>query len=115
MLRTFGSSEPEIALRAYLYLIGAVAFRRSVSYGELAWQIKRGGPNPLAKPLELLTRWCKTNGLPALTSLVVQEATGLPAPGFTAVSRSEIPDEQKRVWDYDWFAILPPTVEELKT
>jgi hypothetical protein len=55
------------------------------------------------------------NGLPALTSLVVQEATGLPAPGFTAVSRSEIPDEQKRVWDYDWFAILPPTVEELKT
>jgi hypothetical protein len=55
MLRTFGSSEPEIALRAYLYLIGAVAFRRSVTYGELAWQIKRGGPNPLAK-----TRWCKT-------------------------------------------------------
>jgi hypothetical protein len=46
---------------------------------------------------------------------VVQEATGLPAPRFTAVSRSEIPDEQKRVWDYDWFAILPPTVEELKT
>src|SRR5712671_6379707 len=88
MLRTFGSSEPEIALRAYLYLIGAVAFRRSVTYGELAWQIKRGGPNPLAKPLELLTRWCKTNGLPALTSLVVQEATGLPAPGFTAVEHA---------------------------
>ena len=62
-----------------------------MTYGELARQIKRGGPNLLAKPLELLTRWCKTNGLPAMASLVVEDATGLPAPGFTAVSRSEIP------------------------
>jgi len=51
--------------------------------------------------------------LPALASLVVEQATGLPAPGFTATSRDEIPREQERVWEFDWYAILPPTIEEL--
>jgi hypothetical protein len=51
--------------------------------------------------------------LPALASLVVERATRLPAPGFTAVGRDEIPREQERVWDFDWYAILPPAIEEL--
>jgi len=45
--------------------------------------------------------------------LVVERATGLPAPGFTAVSRAEVPAEQERVWDYDWLGIVPPGIEEL--
>jgi hypothetical protein len=51
--------------------------------------------------------------LPALASLVVEQATGLPARGFAAVSRDEIPREQERVWAFDWYAIFPPTIEEL--
>src|SRR5882672_4505444 len=111
--RQFGNIEKESAARAYLYLIGVAADRKSVTYEELSEAIKRGGPNLLAKPLGLLSEWCEANELPALASLVVERATGLPAPGFTAVSRSEIPAEQERVWDYDWFAIYPPTIEEL--
>jgi len=54
------------------------------------------------------------HSLPALASLVVEQATGLPAPGFAAVSRDEIPQEQERVWAFDWLAIFPPTIEELR-
>jgi hypothetical protein len=45
--------------------------------------------------------------------LVVEQTTGPPAPGFAAVSTDEIPREQERVWEFDWYAILPPTIEEL--
>jgi hypothetical protein len=76
-------------------------------------RIKRGPPNLLAKPLALITRWCQHQSLPALASLVVEQATGLPAPGFAAVSRDQIPREQERVWAFDWYAIFPPTIEEL--
>jgi hypothetical protein len=36
----------------------------------------------------------------------VEQATGLPAPGFDAVSRDEIPREQERVWAFDWYGIF---------
>jgi hypothetical protein len=113
MARAFSGSEPESALRAYLVLIGRAADRQIVTYGQLSQQIKRGGPNLLAQPLNLLTHWCQAHGLPTLTSIVVEQATGLPAPGFGSVTRSEIPNEQAKVWDFDWFAIHPPTTEEL--
>jgi hypothetical protein len=105
MAREFSATEPESALRAYLVLIGCAADRKTVTYEELSRQIKRRGPNLLARSLDLLTQWCKASGLPALASLVVERSTGLPAPGFTAVSRGEIPAEQERAWDFDWFAI----------
>ena len=94
-------------------LIGCAADHQTVSCDALARRIKRGGPNLLAKPLGLITRWCQHHRLPALASLVVEQATGLPALGFAAVSKDEIPREQERVWAFDWYAILPPTIEEL--
>jgi hypothetical protein len=113
MVRAFDGSEPSTALRAYLVLIGCAARNETMTYGELAKWVKRGGPNLLSKPLDLLTVWCKANGLPALASLVVEQSTGLPAPGFTVVLRADIPAEQKRVWECDWFSFLPPTATEL--
>lgn len=113
MAKPFPSSEAAWGLRAYLILIGCAADRQTVTYDALARRIKRGGPNLLAKPLAMITRWCQHHSLPALASLVVEQATGLPAPGFDAVSRDEIPREQERVWAFDWYAIFPPTIEEL--
>jgi hypothetical protein len=37
-------------------------------------------------------------GLPALSSLVVEKATGLPSTGLTTVSADEFPAEQQRVF-----------------
>jgi len=44
---------------------------------------------------------------------VVEQAPGLPARGFSVVSKDEIPREQERVLEFDWYGILPPTIEEL--
>jgi len=113
MAKPFPSSEAAWGLRAYLILIGCAADHQTVTYDALARRIKRGGQNLLTKPLALITRWCQHHSLPALASLVVEQATGLPAPGFDAVGRDEIPREQERVWGFDWYAIFPPTIEEL--
>jgi hypothetical protein len=113
MATLFPPTEPAWGLRAYLVLIGCAADRQTVTYDALCRRIKRGGPNLLAKPLALITRWCQHHTLPALASLVVEQATGLPAPGFSAVGKDEIPREHGRVWEFDWYAILPPTIEEL--
>ena len=71
------------------------------------------GTATMARPLDLITRWCQQHSVPAIASLVVEQATGLPAPGFAAVSKDEIPREQERVLEFDWYGILPPTIEEL--
>ena len=113
MARRFPRTQPAWGLRAYLVLMGCAADRQTVTYEDLARRINRGGPNLLARPLDLITRWCQRHSVPAIASLVVEQATGLPAPGFAAVTRDEIPHEQERVWDFDWFGILPPTIEEL--
>jgi hypothetical protein len=113
MATPFPNMEPAWGLRAYLVLIGCAADHQTVTYDALAHRIKRGAPNLLAKPLALITRWCRQHSLPALSSLVVEQATGLPAPSFSATSRDEIPREQERVWEFDWYAILPPAIEEL--
>jgi hypothetical protein len=113
MVVAFPATEPSWALRAYLVLIGCAADRQTVTYGELATRIKRGGPNLLSEPLDCITRWCTRNGLPQLASLVVEESTSRPAPGFTAVVPSEVPAEQEKVWARDWYSFFPPTLEEL--
>jgi hypothetical protein len=113
MAIAFPATEPAWGLRAYLILIGCAADRQTVTYDVLARRIKRGGPNLLAKPLGLITRWCQRHDLPALASLVVEQSTQMPAPSFTAVGKEEIPREQERVWEFDWYAILPPTLAEL--
>jgi hypothetical protein len=78
MAKPFPNTEPAWGLRAYLILIGCAADRQTVTYDDLARRIKRGGPNLLAKPLGLITRWCQHHRLPALASLVVEQATGYP-------------------------------------
>jgi hypothetical protein len=113
MATPFPTTEPAWGLRAYLVLIGCAADRQTVTYDALARRIKRSGANLLTRPLVLITRWCQQHCLPALASLVVEQTTGLPAPDFAAISRGEIPREQERVWEFDWYAILPPTIEEL--
>jgi hypothetical protein len=113
MATPFPTVEPAWALRAYLILIGCAADHQTVTYDAIARRIKRGGPDLMANPLALITRWCQQHGLPALACLVVEGTTGLPAPGFAAIGRGEIHREQERVWEFDWYAILPPTIEEL--
>lgn len=87
MANLFPRTEPASGLRAYLVLMGCAADRQTVTYSDLARRINRGGPNLLARRLDLITRWCQHHSVPAIASLVVEQATGLPAPGFSVVAK----------------------------
>jgi hypothetical protein len=72
MVRAFGRSEPETALRAYLYLLGCAAYEKdgerigkTVRSSRLAREFGLEHDRLLLGPLELLTRWCRANELPA--------------------------------------------------
>jgi hypothetical protein len=67
----------------------------------------------LSYPLGCIMQWCQSNGLPALTTLVVDSETGLPSHGLTTVEGNQFPAECERVFDFRWFEIFPPSLEEL--
>lgn len=104
------------ALQIYLILIGAASRRETLTYGELGPMLghERGGAF-LAQQLGPLMAWCQQNGLPALTTLVVNKETGIPGDGLTAVRARDFPAEQQRVFDYDWYSLFPPSIDDLAT
>ena len=76
-----------------------------------------GLPNPLATidPLDHISLYCRRAGLPPLTVLVVNRDTGLPGTGWDRVNPGRDPNvERERVFNYDWFTIVPPTPEEFE-
>jgi hypothetical protein len=102
------------ALQIFLILVGLAAERRTITYRELSVIMSYGVGPILAHPLGVLMNWCDREGLPALTSIVVEKETGLPSSGLSTVSKGTVPAEQQRVFAYPWRTIFPPTVEELE-
>jgi hypothetical protein len=72
------------------------------------------GAGVMGDRLAALLWWCEQNDLPLLTSIFVNE-DGLPGQGFYQHLRSQdVPGAQQQVLRYDWYAIEPPTVDELR-
>ena len=119
MARTFesDSSNASRALQIHLILIGAAKRRETLTYEMLAEAMGWGrhAAHVLANKLDPLMRWCKANGLPALTSIVVDKNKGIPNIGLTTVEGDDFPAEQQKCFEFDWFSIFPPTVVELST
>ena len=53
------------------------------------------------------------NDLPPLTVLVVSEVTGRPGDGYIA-GLGGLNIDRVQVFDFDWYHIFPPTLEELE-
>ncbi len=117
MLERFkrGSSVSKRALQAYLVLIGLAWNRQTITYGDLSADqmggYGRGGI--LANVLGCIMGWCYENGLPPLTSIVVNNQTGIPGEGLTTADEDDFPAAQQAVFRQNWFEIVPPSVEEL--
>jgi hypothetical protein len=47
--------------------------------------------------------------------LVVNDETGVPGVGLITVPDGDWPRAQKRVYDFNWFSVMPPSLEELRT
>jgi len=115
MLKTFESlhSNPARAQQIYLILIALAATRSTIKYDVLAKQIGYPAGHMLAGPLGHIMKLCREYDLPALTSLVV-DSQGSPSQGLTSVKLEDVPGEQARVFEYSWFAHVPPSLEQLE-
>lgn len=115
MVRRFDDdpSNPSRALQIYLILIGCAERRQIITYSALAQSIGYShAQHIMGDRLAPILYWCQQNDLPPLTSIVVREDTGLPGPGF--VGPDALPAAQQRVFRFDWYSIVPPTVDELR-
>jgi hypothetical protein len=64
-----------------------------------------------------IMRYCDHKKLPSLSSIVVNQATGLPGKNFmkwTTEEKLNIFEMQSRVFAYDWFRVHVPSSNELE-
>jgi hypothetical protein len=95
-----------------LILIGQAAERKTLTYEMLSEMLGfERGAGVLSQTLGHIMFWCTQNGLPALTTLVVGKGSGTPGDGLTSVEDREAAREQ--VFEFDWYDLVPPSVEDL--
>lgn len=104
-------TRPARALQIYQILIGLAYNRQTMTYGQLAGILNYGGAGVFAGTLDHIKHWCDREGHPALTTLVVNQATGLPGEGFT--TSTDLHAGREKVFNHVWFDIVPPTMDEL--
>ena len=84
-----------------------------VTYGALG---KRANFNPhfAGSILNFPMRWCLLNGLPLITSIVVQLQTGKPGPGFlNTFPGMDLQQEQMAAFRFDWSVVERPSAQEM--
>jgi len=98
------------AVQIWQILVCRASNRQTLTYGMLAATLGFGGAGTLAHFLGHIMHYCRLNGLPPLTVLVVNQETGLPGEGLVG---ADLNADRERVFRYDWFGVVPPTPEEL--
>ena len=99
------------ALQIWQILICKATNRQTITYGQLAKTLGFKGAGTLGNLLGYLLTYCPTQNLPPLTALVVNRDTGIPGKGFTI---ENVNAERERVFRFDWFAVVPPTIQQIK-
>lgn len=99
------------AIQIYQILVGAAHRREILTYQILAKLIGYKGAGVLDRQLGHLMYWCSQNNLPPLTVLVVNKSTGLP--GWGLVEAVDLNSDRERVFNFNWYELVPPTVENL--
>ena len=113
MVRQFDSSDQHRALKTYLILIGHATRRETTTYGDLAAKLGDNVPPMfVGSYLDPIAQYCERNGLPRLTVLAVGQGSGVPGEGYPG-PRESIDADRERVYQYDWYDLIPPTIAEL--
>ena len=107
------------AQQAWVILTGYARDHRTTWYSRLG-RIMQSNLNQhgmtgsaLAGPLGDILYFCQYHGLPPLTSIVVEQKTGLPAGGFP-MAPDRVPEVQQAVFAYDWADVAVPTEEDFE-
>ena len=89
-------------LAAWDALVAAAQEGRCLTYSELAAKIDNTtGPRQVGRVLYPIQDCCKSKGLPPLTGIVIQKATGKPGPGFLDAGR-DFKAVHQEVFAYPW-------------
>ena len=115
------------AQRIWLILSAHAALRREsrlpgfareglLGYGDLAELMgkdRRAGIT-LTRQLGIVGVYCVGHGLPPLNVIVVNQDTQEPGADVVLAPGSSVRKDQKRVLDYDWFQLRPPSVKAFR-
>ena len=108
-----GSKSSVRALQAWQYLIGKAANRQLVQYDELSELMGYPDNRPLGSILGCIMFYCKQNKMPPLTLIVVNKS-GVPGSGFTAEVLKNYPKRREAVFDFSWYKMIPPTIDQFQ-
>jgi hypothetical protein len=97
------------ALQIWQILIAAAHNRQTLTYGLLAKLLGYKGAGVFALQLGHIAHYCNLHGLPPLTSIVVNEETGLPGEGIPVHNALA---QREAVYRYGWFDLALPTPAE---
>jgi hypothetical protein len=110
------SSHPERALQAWIILVSTAKNRQTITYlGLSRLMYGKDAAGVLDKILGHIAYFCEyyePDSLPPLTSIVVGKYRGTPGKDIP-VDMREIDQRKEEVYEYDWYNVYPPTVEEL--
>ena len=106
-------TNPKYALQIWLILISKASNRQTITYGDLAKLMGFKGAGMMGGILDYVMHYCDQNKLPPLTVLVVAAGRGAPSEGL--ITSQNIDADREAVYAYDWFSLVPPTPDELKS
>jgi hypothetical protein len=92
--------------------MGAAHNRQTLTYGTVARLIGMKRAGVMNQMLDYLVCYCKDHGLPPITILVANKGSGKPGKGLTTIE--ELNQDRERVFNYNWFALPPLTVDDLQ-
>jgi len=95
------------ALQIWQVLVGFAYSRKITTYGEIANILGYKGAGTMDRQLGHILHFCAQNKLPPLSVIVVNADTGLPGDGFDTAG--DLHKEREKVFNFDWFGIVPPT------
>ncbi len=97
-------------IQIWQVFVGLAYNRQTITYGKLSklLDFKRAGTMGLF--LDPIMKYCKLNGLPPLTVIVVSKDSGVPGEGLNTAENMDLGREQ--VYDYDWFNLYPPSEDD---
>jgi len=115
-MKTFNpsSKHPDRAVQAWQILVSAGMNRQTLTYEGLSllmYQKKAAGV--LDRTLGHIAFYCKDNGLPLLTSIVVGKGRGTPGKDIPA-DQENMDKYREEVYDFDWYNIYPPRAKKLR-
>ena len=108
-----GRKSAILALQAWQYLICKAADRQIVQYDDLRELMEYPTSNPLRWVLHCIMQYCQQNELPPLTLLVVNRS-GVPGGGFTAEDPSNYHQGRVEVFNFPWFRVVPPSIDDFQ-